>query len=101
MTFRSALLTATLGLLAAAPAQAQFAPAPPLDPFALSMPGQNVTQAPLLFRPEPELQPTPKLRCGPGSRPEPDIQGRVPKGSAKDGLWCNAELLARHGTSGG
>jgi hypothetical protein len=40
--------------------------------------------------------------CGPGSKPEPGIQGRVPAGSADDGgLHCNVELVAHQGTSGG
>jgi len=45
---------------------------------------------------------TPQDGCGPGSRPEPGLQGRVPGGqvSAK-GFTCNTELVARHGDSGG
>ena len=37
----------------------------------------------------------------PGSKPEPGIPGRVPKGSAPSGLRCNTELVAHQGTSGG
>ena len=44
---------------------------------------------------------TPRARCGAGSRPEPGIQGRVPAGSATNGLWCNAALVSHQGTSGG
>ena len=72
------------------------------DPFALTkMSGQTVEPAPVVTSPEPLLRATPQVGCRPGSRPEPDIQGRVPEGSAKNGLWCNMDLLARHGTSGG
>ena len=72
------------------------------DPFALTkMTGQTVEPAPVVTSPEPPLRATPQVGCRPGSRPEPDIQGRVPEGSAKNGLWCNMDLLARHGTSGG
>jgi hypothetical protein len=44
---------------------------------------------------------TPRAKCGVGSRPEPGIQGRVPAGSATDGLWGNAELVSQQGRSGG
>ena len=49
---------------------------------------------------------TPRAVCGPGSVPEPGIQGRVPaddvaKGGAKDGYRCNVELLGREGRTAG
>ncbi|HWC13843.1 MAG TPA: hypothetical protein VG929_04540 [Actinomycetota bacterium] len=49
---------------------------------------------------------TPRARCGPGSRPETGHQGRVPLADFKSGradkpYTCNAELVARHGISGG
>jgi hypothetical protein len=43
----------------------------------------------------------PRAKCGTGSKPEPDIQGRVPAGSATDGLWCNMALVAHQGVAGG
>ena len=43
----------------------------------------------------------PRAQCGPGSKPEPGIQGRVPAGSAADGLWCNVQVVSHQGTSGG
>ena len=43
----------------------------------------------------------PRAQCGPGAKPEPDIQGRVPAGSATNGLWCNVALITHQGTSGG
>jgi hypothetical protein len=48
----------------------------------------------------PALAATPRAECGPGSRPEPSVQGRVPAGS-ESGYACNAELLGREGAAGG
>ncbi len=50
--------------------------------------------------------PTPQEACGPGSRPETDVQGRVPaadyaSGRAAQGYTCNAEQVGQHGTAGG
>ncbi len=44
---------------------------------------------------------TPRAECGPGSKPEPGIQGRVPAGAPADGYRCNTSLLGREGTAGG
>ena len=49
--------------------------------------------------------PTPDVACGPGSKPE-STQGRVPladheSGRAAKGYSCNAEIIGRHGDSGG
>ncbi len=49
---------------------------------------------------------TPKAECGPGAKPETDIQGRVPKsdydnGRTKDGYLCNTEEIGHEGDSGG
>ncbi len=63
--------------------------------------GQTPAAAPTLQGPEPPLVATPRAQCGPGSRPEPGIQGRVPAGSANNGLWCNLTEVAHQGTSGG
>jgi hypothetical protein len=63
--------------------------------------GQQPAKAPVQRNVEPPLVATPRAVCGPGSVPEPGIQGRVPAGSATDGLHCNADLVARQGTSGG
>jgi hypothetical protein len=61
--------------------------------------------------PEPPLLPTPAAECGPGSRPETGIQGRVPvedheSGRAAEGYTCNTELVGAivtesRGTVGG
>jgi hypothetical protein len=61
---------------------------------------------------EPSLTPTPQADCGPGSMPETDIQGRVPRsdhesGRAAEGYTCNTELVGSYtkpdpqGTVGG
>src|SRR5687768_13756835 len=55
---------------------------------------------------EPPIVATPRANCGPGSKPEPDIQGRMPKeevdsGRADDGYWCNLTVVGRSGNTGG
>jgi hypothetical protein len=63
--------------------------------------GQQPAQVATAQRAEPPLVATPRAVCGPGSKPEPGIQGRVPAGSATGGLHCNVDLVAHQGTSGG
>ena len=51
-------------------------------------------------------EPVPEADCGPGSRPETSIQGRVPKadydsGRAERGYLCNTRQVAHQGASGG
>src|SRR5690349_13498206 len=55
---------------------------------------------------EAERVPVPVATCGPGSRPETSIQGRVAKadissGRAMQGYTCNTVEVARQGTNGG
>ena len=55
---------------------------------------------------EPPIVAAPRADCGPGSRPEPDIQGRLPKsevdsGRADAGYRCNMSILGRTGSTGG
>jgi hypothetical protein len=55
---------------------------------------------------EPPLEATPRADCGPGSRPEPGMQGRVPKeevdsGRATDGYRCNISVVGQSGSTGG
>ena len=50
--------------------------------------------------------PTPKADCGPGARPETDIQGRVPtadyeSGRAARGYLCNTRQVSHQGNTGG
>lgn len=66
----------------------------------------NQLEAALPAREEPPQTATPRARCGPGARPEPSIQGRVPadaiaSGAADTGYFCNLSLLGREGTQGG
>jgi hypothetical protein len=63
--------------------------------------GETPARAPSQANPEPPLVATPRAVCGPGSKPEPGIQGRVPAGSADSGLSCNVTLISHQGTSGG
>ena len=49
---------------------------------------------------------TPRATCGPGSRPEPGMQGRVSaddvaSGRAAEGFTCNAEQIGHYGNTGG
>jgi hypothetical protein len=55
---------------------------------------------------EPPIVATPPARCNAGSRPEPSIQGRLPReevdsGRADEGYWCNLTVLGRSGNTGG
>ena len=43
----------------------------------------------------------PRADCGPGARPEPGLQGRVPADVPDDGYACNAELVSHEGSAGG
>ena len=48
----------------------------------------------------------PRAQCGPGSLPEPDLQGRVPReevaaGRVAEGYRCNTEVVGTHEPSGG
>lgn len=74
----------------------------PNDLFALGQgSGDTPTPAPTQQPAEPPFVPTPLVACGPGSRPQPGVDGRVPAGSGDNGLWCNASEIAHQGTSGG
>src|SRR5918997_3490671 len=55
---------------------------------------------------EPRLEAAPPANCGPGSRPEPSIQGRVPReevdsGRAEQGYHCNLIEVGQTGSTGG
>lgn len=72
------------------------------DLFALGQAGgQTPEKVAVVRRDEPTQVAAQRARCRAGSKVEPGIQGRVPAGAAKDGLACNAALVARQGTSGG
>ena len=62
-------------------------------PEVQSVPGLDVTRAA-----EPPLVATPEAECGPGSRPETGLQGRVSPedhatGRAAEGFTCNTEVV--------
>ena len=72
------------------------------DLFALGQGGgDSPAPAPVVHRAEPPSAATPLVPCGPGSRPQPGVDGRVPAGSAANGLWCNVSLVGHQGTEGG
>jgi hypothetical protein len=58
----------------------------------------GVASASVAFAPEVPVAATPKATCGPGSRPETGLQGRVSaedhaSGRASQGYTCNTELV--------
>ena len=107
---RRVTLVFLLMLLAAAPAVAhevRSASAPAEKPER-HMP--IFTQQPMALpvqSPEaPPMTATPRAKCGPGAKPEPSIQGRVPKeevdsGRAAEGYWCNLVRIGQIGQTGG
>jgi hypothetical protein len=67
-------------------------------PRPMALPAQMAT--------EPSLAATPRAECRPGAKPEPSIQGRLPKeeidsGRANDGYRCNLSVIGRSGSTGG
>jgi hypothetical protein len=64
--------------------------------------GQTPASVPVQDPPAPALEATPApTSCDSGSKPEPSVDGRVPAGSATNGLWCNVTLLSHQGDDGG
>jgi hypothetical protein len=100
----AALIIAACALALPASAAAQGPLGPLNDLLAIGEGSGNQPYTVPVQRPaEPPQTATPLARCGTGSQPaSKDIpDGRVPEGSDPDGLWCNAELIAHQGTSGG
>ncbi len=95
-------LTVAGAFAAVSPAAAQL-PIGPLNDLAALGQGQGQTPAPapVMMRPQPPQVAAPRAVCGPGSRPEPSIQGRIPAGSDPAGFQCNLKLLSHAGQSGG
>jgi hypothetical protein len=91
---------AAMTLPAAASAQGAFGPLNDLGALGQGS-GQTPTMLPKQRNAEPPLAATPRAVCGPGSKPEPGIQGRVPAGAATGGLHCNLTRIAHQGSSGG
>jgi hypothetical protein len=99
---RAAPFSVILLILALPALEASGALAPLNDLLALGQGGgQEPAKVATARRAEPPFVATPRAQCGPGSKPEPGIQGRVPAGSADGGLHCNVDLVAHQGTSGG
>ena len=66
----------------------------------------SVAAVPAVGDPGPDPGPTPQAKCGPGSDPETNGQGRVTtddvtSGRASRGYTCNTALLSHIGDSGG
>jgi hypothetical protein len=77
-------------------------PAPLNDLFAIGQgTGDSPAMVPIAQPAEPPFEATPLVPCGPGSREQPDVDGRVPAGSATEGLNCNVTLVGHQGTEGG
>ena len=106
---RPRIACAWLAALAAALLFAPSAPAHPGDEEkvdlteAFGTPANpiEVPEAKAQQRAEPPLVATPGIPCGPGSRPETDIQGRVPQedfdsGRAAEGYTCNTKQLGSY-----
>jgi hypothetical protein len=99
----AALLATTLAALITAPAaSAHPAVESAGEPRPVPPSVQEVLSAPVRQAAEPPLEPTPQDPCGRGSRPETDMQGRVPladheSGRAASGYTCNTERVGRYG----
>jgi LVIVD repeat len=105
---RTRRLVRALATLAAAAALSVIAGAaygefqPLNDLFAVGQGGGDSPAAvPVAHRAEPPFVATPLVPCGPGSHPQPGVDGRVPAGSATHGLNCNITLVGHQGTEGG
>src|SRR4051812_24124034 len=103
MRATAALLAVLASLAGASAATAQSTPFGQIgDQLALGQgDGQAVPTAPVQTNAEPPATATAVKPCGPGSHPEPAADGRVPEGSATDGLTCNTTMVSHQGTSGG
>jgi len=98
---RLVLIAATALLAGAVPATAQGPFGAPNDLLALSQSGGQTPDLVPLQTDSANPEAVPRATCGPGAKAEPSIQGRVPAGSQADGLWCNIQMVAHQGTSGG
>src|SRR5829696_6987082 len=85
-------------LVVASPAAAH--PVPGGLPLSLGQVPERTGASAAQAAEDPPLVPVPRADCGPGSRPETDIQGRVPPGNP-EGFTCNTTLVGQHGSSGG
>jgi hypothetical protein len=104
MAVRAALLAAlpAASLIGAGPAAAHPESSGPGEPAPVPAKVQEVLSAPVQRAAEPPLKATPQDPCGPGSRPETGLQGRVSRadadsGRAAKGYTCNTEVVGRFG----
>jgi len=97
------LLVAAVAALALPAAASAQSPVPITDlGTVLQGLGTTIPSVAIQDPPAPSYDPTPApTSCAPGAKPEPSIDGRVPAGSAANGLWCNLTMVAHQGTSGG
>src|SRR5437764_14547317 len=92
---------AGVGLPPAATAQSPVGPLNDLGTILQGL-GTQVATVPVQKPPEPAYDATPApTSCAPGAKPQPSVDGRVPAGSATNGLWCNMTLVSHQGESGG
>src|SRR5882724_9098088 len=64
--------------------------------------GQTPDAVPIQTPASPPLTATPApSSCAAGGKPEPGPDGRVPAGSATNGLYRNVTMVSHQGTSGG
>ncbi|MFL5846595.1 MAG: LVIVD repeat-containing protein [Solirubrobacteraceae bacterium] len=100
---RASLVVVLVSALAvAAPSAAQGPLGALNDLGALSQgTGQTPDTVPVQKPAAPPMDAVPRADCGPGAKPEPSIQGRVPAGAAANGLQCNLVQISHQGTSGG
>ena len=103
----SALVTLPGAALAATPPDAGTTDAPDamlgadLRPAERTFGAEPAPTQDRVFRAEPPLTATPRATCGPGSKPEPGMQGRVPPGADPAGYRCNITQIGQEGTAGG
>ena len=71
---------------AAAIAVCALAAVPAAAAAHVPIPAEEPRAAPVRQALEPPLAPTPEADCGPGSRPEGEVQGRVPRSDHESGL---------------
>ena len=86
------LATVAVAMLVSGVATGQLVPIN--DLFAVGQgSGDSPQSVPVEKRAEPPFVATPPAHCLAGSRQQPGIDGRVPEGSATNGLWCNVSLV--------
>src|SRR3712207_1844994 len=104
---RRAITVIAASLLLAAPALAHVGTRAGEEPAAdRGLFAQQPIALPVQQPEAPPMTPTPRAKCTPGSKPEPSIQGRLPKeevdsGRAAEGYWCNLERVGQIGQTGG